>query len=443
LTPSLFPRAVRPDLVLRVKSAVQHNGFPRQQDLVEEVGLASSTVRNFLNGKPVDYATFVEICQRLNLEWRDFADLGEITELHRESEEAVIARYSTSEIEKTRPHTLDLAERAEVITKPNIQIEESNTDLIEERIFRATEQLNRRGFSALVGIQALEEIAKDSPRYHWKIMELLAAFVRNAPWRKEDEGIPDDIQAALTVIGRRDPERDPENQKLNLSNTDIRGANLRDAKLKGINLSAAQLQGADLFQADLQRANLIEANLQEAFLKKANLQEASLHQATLLKADCQFANLQEAFLVKANLQEAVLYGANLQGAYLDRANLQEADLGTSKLQRADLRDTNLQEAYLQRAKVQGAYLDRANLQEADLIEADLQGTRLWRANLRGAVLQYANLEGAQLWRANLEGTDFTDATNLTQQQIDESTRQDSTTILPDYLTISEQWRQSE
>jgi transcriptional regulator with XRE-family HTH domain len=86
------------DLVLRVKLAVKHNGFLRQQDLVEEVGLASSTVRNFLNGKRVNYATFVELCQRLNLEWRDFADTGEITELHRESEEAVIAQYSTSDI---------------------------------------------------------------------------------------------------------------------------------------------------------------------------------------------------------------------------------------------------------------------------------------------------------------------------------------------------------
>jgi len=74
-----MPRSIRvhPDLVLRVKSSVKHNGFLRQKDLVEAVGLADSTVRNFLNGKPVDYATFVEICQKLNLEWQDFADLGE------------------------------------------------------------------------------------------------------------------------------------------------------------------------------------------------------------------------------------------------------------------------------------------------------------------------------------------------------------------------------
>jgi len=317
---------------------------------------------------------------------------------------------------------------------------------ITERFTKAIEQLGSDNISIrLGGIYALERIAKDSERDHWTIMEVLSAFVReNAPLKedlqaKKAEGeqqpqkLRTDIQAALTVIGRRDTEKDPENQKLDLSNADIAGANLGQAKLQGAFLKGANLQGAYLFQADLQRANLIEANLQEAFLQKANLQGAFLQKAKLREAKCQFANLQEAFLVEANLQEAVLYGANLQGAYLDQANLQEADLGTSKLGMADLRDTNLQEAYLQRAKLQRADLRGANLQEADLIEADLQGTLLWRANLRGAVLQDANLEGAQLWKANLEGTDFTDATNLTHQQIDESTRQDSTTILPHYL----------
>ncbi len=85
---------VRPDLIPRVKLALKHNGFLRQKDLVEAVGLADSTVRNFLKGKPVDHATFVEICQKLNLEGRDFADLGEIID------------------------TPDLAEHEKAITKP-------------------------------------------------------------------------------------------------------------------------------------------------------------------------------------------------------------------------------------------------------------------------------------------------------------------------------------
>lgn len=393
---------VDPKYIQKVNLALKRNGYPSQRKFAEHIVPSLSTVKNFLKGKPVDYENFREICERLGLDWQTIT-------------------YIDVDVEPD-----------EEVANPDQESREIETNSIEERYFKATSQFDSlEPLERKSRIQVLEEIAMDSPRYHWKVMEFLAAFVReNAPRKEEEEReeerspkLAGDIQAALTVIGGRDSKKDPPNQRLNLSNTDIRGANLRDAKL----------QGADLFQADLQRANLIEANLQEAFLKKANLQQASLSQAKMLKADCQFANLQEAFLVEANLQEAVLDGANLQGAHLDRANLQKADLNTSKLQMADLRDTNLQEAVLQRAKLQGADLRGANLQEADLDGANLQGARLWRVNLRRAVLQYANLEGAQLWKANLEGTDFTDATNLTQQQIDESTRQDSTTILPDYL----------
>jgi uncharacterized protein YjbI with pentapeptide repeats/DNA-binding Xre family transcriptional regulator len=418
---------VRPDLVLRVRSAVKHNGFLRQKDLVEEVGLASSTVRNFLNGKLVDYATFVELCQRLNLEWRDFADLGEITELYQESKEPVIARYSTSETEKTTPDTLDLAEREEAIAKPNIQIEQSNTDLIEERIFRATEQLNRRGFSALVGIQALEEIAKDSSRYHWKIMELLAAFVRNAPLRKEEEGISDDIQAALTVIGQRDPEKDPPNKKLDLSNTDIRGANLRKANFRKVILSGAKLQEAKLPKANLQGADLSRANLEKADLSETDLQEADLREVNLKRADLSKANLEKAILRaailndttlnKANLQRADLRFASLQGAYLDEANLQEADLSNAKLQGIPLGD-----------ELQKTHLNKANLQGANFIGASLDN-----ANLQGSNFSKAKLERARLFRADLQG-----AINLKQQQIEQALG-NSTTVLPDDVEKPAHW----
>jgi uncharacterized protein YjbI with pentapeptide repeats len=363
----------------------------------------------------------------LNLEWRDFADLGEITELYQESKEPVIARYSTSETEKTTPDTLDLAEREEAIAKPNIQIEQSNTDLIEERIFRATEQLNRRGFSALVGIQALEEIAKDSSRYHWKIMELLAAFVRNAPLRKEEEGISDDIQAALTVIGQRDPEKDPPNKKLDLSNTDIRGANLRKANFRKVILSGAKLQEAKLPKANLQGADLSRANLEKADLSETDLQEADLREVNLKRADLSKANLEKAILRaailndttlnKANLQRADLRFASLQGAYLDEANLQEADLSNAKLQGIPLGD-----------ELQKTHLNKANLQGANFIGASLDN-----ANLQGSNFSKAKLERARLFRADLQG-----AINLKQQQIEQALG-NSTTVLPDDVEKPAHW----
>jgi uncharacterized protein YjbI with pentapeptide repeats/DNA-binding Xre family transcriptional regulator len=398
---------VRADLVPRVELAVRRNGFLRKKDLAEALEMAESTVRKFRRGKPVDYAIFVEICQKLNLEWQDFADFGEITELNRESDEAVIARYSTLGIEQTTPDTLDLAEREEVIGKPNIQIEESNTELIEERIFRATEQLNRRGFSALVGIQALEEITKDSSRYHWKIMELLAAFVTNAPLRKEEEGISDDIQAALTVIGQRDSEKDPPNKKLDLSNTDIRGANLRKANFRKVILSRAKLQGA----------NLSETDLQGAILDKVNLKWADLSKAKLEKAIIRGAILNDTNLNKANLQRADLRFASLQGAYLDEANLQEADLSDAKLQGIPLGD-----------KLQRTHLNKANLQETNFIGAILEDANLQKANF-----SKAKLERARLFRADLQG-----AINLKQQQIEQALG-NSTTVLPDDVEKPAHW----
>lgn len=72
-----MPRSlkVRGDCIEKVKLAVRRNSYPSQRMLAEEVGLALATVSNFLTGKPVDHATFQELCQRLALDWREIADL--------------------------------------------------------------------------------------------------------------------------------------------------------------------------------------------------------------------------------------------------------------------------------------------------------------------------------------------------------------------------------
>ncbi|WP_413167544.1 AAA-like domain-containing protein [Capilliphycus salinus ALCB114379] len=71
-----MPRSLKVHLqyIEKVKLAVKQNGFARQVDLAEDLGLARSTVSNFLNGKPVDYLNFYEITQRLNLDLQTIAD---------------------------------------------------------------------------------------------------------------------------------------------------------------------------------------------------------------------------------------------------------------------------------------------------------------------------------------------------------------------------------
>ena len=60
----------------KVRLALLRNGFPSQKALALELGLALSTVSRFFTSKPVDYSTFVDICDRLDLDWHDISDLG-------------------------------------------------------------------------------------------------------------------------------------------------------------------------------------------------------------------------------------------------------------------------------------------------------------------------------------------------------------------------------
>ncbi|MEO0988919.1 MAG: NB-ARC domain-containing protein, partial [Cyanobacteria bacterium J06639_14] len=60
-----------------VKGSLRRCGFRSQRTLAEDLNLALSTVSRFLNGKPVDFATFVEICDRLSLDWQAITDIIE------------------------------------------------------------------------------------------------------------------------------------------------------------------------------------------------------------------------------------------------------------------------------------------------------------------------------------------------------------------------------
>ncbi|MFP5274020.1 pentapeptide repeat-containing protein [Coleofasciculus sp.] len=253
---------------------------------------------------------------------------------------------------------------------------------ITERFTKAIEQLGSDNISIrLGGIYALERIAKDSERDHWTIMEVLSAFVReNAPL-KEDLGdgnkqqpqkLRTDIQAALTVIGQRDSNKDKE--VLNLSNTDLRRANLTEANLQGANLTEANLQGANLKGANLQEAKLFKANLEGAFLWEAKLQDAVLQGARLREANLFKANLEGAFLCQAKLPDSDLREANLKRTNFGGANLYQAVLFQANLERANLKGANLQEANFRETNLQGADFGNANLNEANLQGADIGGS---------------------------------------------------------------------
>jgi hypothetical protein len=59
----------------QVKLALKRNGFLCQRALSEDAGSSLATVSNFLTGKPVDHASFVELCQRLTLNCEEVTEL--------------------------------------------------------------------------------------------------------------------------------------------------------------------------------------------------------------------------------------------------------------------------------------------------------------------------------------------------------------------------------
>ena len=65
---------VSPGCIKQVRSALGRNGFPSQKLLAEELEIGLSTVKNFLAGKPVDFLNFVEISEKLGLDWQTIAD---------------------------------------------------------------------------------------------------------------------------------------------------------------------------------------------------------------------------------------------------------------------------------------------------------------------------------------------------------------------------------
>ena len=246
---------------------------------------------------------------------------------------------------------------------------------VTDRYTKAIEQLGSDKLDVRIGgIYALERIARDSAKDHPIVMEVLTAFIREhsrEQWPLSDAGRPEqerltrpDVQAAVTVIGRRDAKRD-------ILPIDLAGADLTRAHLTG-----AHLLGAVLTDAHLARAHLLGAVLMDAHLAGADLTDAYLRDANL-----RYADLRDAVLTGARLAGAVLTGARLAGAVLTGADLAGAHLAGARLTGADLIGADLTGATLAFARLAGADLTGAVLVGADLTGADLTGVR-WPAGMQ-------------------------------------------------------------
>jgi predicted NACHT family NTPase len=64
---------VAPACIPDVKLALRSYGFPSQKALAQELGMSRGTTDKFFTGKPVDFRYFVEISEKLGLDWQAIA----------------------------------------------------------------------------------------------------------------------------------------------------------------------------------------------------------------------------------------------------------------------------------------------------------------------------------------------------------------------------------
>jgi uncharacterized protein YjbI with pentapeptide repeats len=195
---------------------------------------------------------------------------------------------------------LQFSEQQQTSQQQFTQQQQASRDLlISNQVAKGFEQLGSdKIIVRLGGIYALEGVMNNSEQYHQPVLEALCAFVRDKTRTEKGDGPPaTDIQAALTVIGRRSAIGDipylgnvhiPKANlfraylvSADLGYADLSGAFLRGAYLNDAELTGAYLNGAYLINADLRGANLSGVDLSGATVEQAQLDQACGRNAKL------------------------------------------------------------------------------------------------------------------------------------------------------------------
>ncbi|MFF3581755.1 caspase, EACC1-associated type [Streptomyces mirabilis] len=181
----------------------------------------------------------------------------------------------------------------------NVEKDESHSltkKLVRERGGKLTSKsLSMR----LEGIEDLDRMAADHPKFRPEIARMLAELIRQQTQEipEDSESLQEDVMRsldAIRVIGF---------DKLNLSGARLIGVDLRGKQLLGVDLSGADLRRANLENADLRRSSLVGANLTGANLNHADLDDADLREADLTGASTEDVQIWTVSLDGATLND--------------------------------------------------------------------------------------------------------------------------------------------
>lgn len=281
------------------------------------------------------------------------------------------------------------------LTTTQDQVAIAEQGQITERFTKAIELLGSETVDVRLGaIYALERLGRDSPADLPQVVSVLTAFVRgHAPTGQDCPGAQvhdptftgprvvdpqpaEDIQAAVTVIGRRNPSHSGPD-RIDLSETCLAGINLSGAHLVQVNLRSTNLE-----QADLTEATLDGADFYSAFLFGTTFTRASL-------VDVDFTN--------AKVSRATGSGAILRGAKFDNTQLLVSDLGGADLSEASFDGVDATGTTLVRAQLDHATLGAVRFVGVNLCGANLATVTFTEPDRSAAALAYAHWDDTTQW----------------------------------------------
>jgi len=260
----------------------------------------------------------------------------------------------------------------------------------------------------LGALYSLEKIAKTNKDYHSQIIEVLCAYVRLQSRIQDDQAkdnsIPsgavilprEDVQATLTIIGRRNLEFDPADLRLNLKSVDIEGADL-----SGLKLNKAILDGSCL-----RRVKADNTSISYCSFVRADLNSANLSSCEAIGSDFSGANLEKAVVEESNLSECSLRKTNLQEASFDNViavniDARDADFAHSSIADTDFSGASLASSTFKYASAFTCFFDNVDINRADFTEATLQDSVFRKAKMNKAIFL-----DSELYHAVFEHTDF-------------------------------------
>ncbi|OUL25460.1 hypothetical protein BV378_15440 [Nostoc sp. RF31YmG] len=310
-----------------------------QDHLAGRANCSRAVVINFFAGRRVEMRLFQAICNEMNLDWVDIADLESEEQLSRDNKDEIIQELSgttqvlnpptsTTQQQSTSKRKAMVVLTAKLTADNQAQLQDKKIEI--EAIVAHLRQLVG---DVTLTIQDVEEGSikirlEGSDEGIERLLELFESGELT-----EVLGIPlEDIQLLPDNLTQEDDDKSRLIREIVTQGAS--GRDLIDANLSGTNLSFANLRVANLRGADLSFANLRVANLRVANLRGADLSGANLKGTDLRGANLRGADLRVADLRVAKLSEADLSGANLNHANLSHANLTDANLSGTDLSNA-------------------------------------------------------------------------------------------------------------